>query len=319
MSTSNRGTLRLNRHLFTETGTDSGALNVLGTVVHQFPDEGDYVVEVTREGEPVGRRLLVVSDDYHSVQADFDLAAFGPTTAEGADDCDCGGVGGRDCDCEGEPYTCIREDGFGVFHVGRGPGGYAVVVDPVGERREAREFDSTELAEDDTFAAVLMRPGKYVVRNRETGDEGSVTVTYPDPDRGREAVREPVAVECTDEGFDPAEAELHPGQGLVFTVETPARIQIELVEPHERATDDARPVRVSNPRRPGLAARGRRRQSRVDPGDLSTADLKPRLESVTSPLELRAVLAAERRGQNRAGAKRAIARRLAELEERREE
>lgn len=317
MSTSNQGTLRLNRHLFTETGTDSGALNVLGTVVHQFPDEGDYVVEVSREGEPVGRRLLVVSDDYHSVQADFDLSAFGPTTVD--DGCDCGGTGGANCDCEGESYTCIREGGFGVFYVGRGPGGYTVVVDPVGERREAREFDSTEIAEDDTFAAVLVRPGKYVVRNLATDDEGSVTVTYPDPDREREAVRESVAVECTDEGFDPAEAELHPGQGLVFTVETPARIRIELVEPHERATDDARPVRVSNPRRPGLAARGRTRQSRVDPSDLSTADLKTRLESVTSPLELRAVLAAERRGRNRQGAKRAIERRLAELGGEREE
>ena len=38
--------VRLNRHLFTETGTDSGALTVLGTVVHRFPDPGDYLVVI---------------------------------------------------------------------------------------------------------------------------------------------------------------------------------------------------------------------------------------------------------------------------------
>lgn len=312
--TTNQRSLRLNRHLFTETGTDSGALNVLGTLVHQFPDAGDYVVEVSRDGELVGRELLVVSDEYHAVQATFDLSTVGERTDAG--DCGCESP----CTCEDQDYTCIREDGFAVFHVGRGPGGYTVVVDPVGERREAREFESTELTEVDTFAAVLLRPGEYAMRNLVTDHEGSVVVTYPDPDseRGREARRESVTVECTDDGFDPEAVELHPAQGLVFRVETPSRVEVELVEPHERATGDAGPVRVRNPRRPVLSDRRRTLRPRLDPGEFSADDLESELASVTNPLEVRAILATERRSKNRSNAVEAITARLEELERERD-
>lgn len=303
--------LRINRHLFTETGTDSGSLNVLGTLAHQFPDEGDYLIEVSRDGRVLGSRLLVVSDEYHALQADFDLSTFGPGAGAG-EDCDCTGA----CTCEGQGYDCVREDGYAVFYVGRGPGGYAVTVDPVGERREAREFDSQELVEDDTFAAVLLRPGTYAAVNRATGDEARVVVTYPDPERGPEAVREPVTVECADDGFDPAGIEIHPGQGLVFRIGTPSRIVIELREPHEKAADDGRPgtVRVANPRRPPLSGSRRTIRPRFDPSELPVDDLEAELRSVTGVTEARAVLAAERRGKDRSTAVDAIRRRLDELE-----
>jgi hypothetical protein len=323
MST-NRQKPRLNRYLFTETSVDSGAVNVLGTLVHPFPEGGEYVIEVSRGDELLGSRLLVVSDDYHAIQADVDLSTFG-STSRLDEACGCKGA----CGCEDQHYSCIRVGGFAVFHVGRGPGGYRVVVDALDDRRDppgyddgedtvadapTHQFDSTVLTEDDTFAAVLMRPGTYVMRNLETEAEGSVTVAYPDPDRGRGVRRESVTVRCTDGGFEPKSVDLHPAQGLVFRIEGPSRVEIELVEPHERATDDGGPVRVPNPRRPVVSDRGRTVTPRVDPGTLSTDELESTLESITNPFEVRAILAMERQAQKRAKAMRMLKARLQQFE-----
>ena len=140
----------LNRYLFTETGADSAALNLLGTLVHRSPDEGDYLIRVRRDDELVGSRLVAVSDDYHTIQATYDLASFDDAGA--SDD-------PNGCSCEGD-FDCIREDGVAVFHVGAGPGGYAVTVDPVGERRERREVSHCAPVADDLVPGLLLPPGQ---------------------------------------------------------------------------------------------------------------------------------------------------------------
>lgn len=297
--------LKLNRHLFTETGTDSGALNVLGTLVHQFPDEGDYVVDIMKDGDPVGRRLIVVSDDHHAIQATIDLSSL----ADGDSGCDCTDM----CSCEAEDYDCIREDGYAVFTVASGAGGYAVQIASLDER-DVEEFDGAGLTDYDTFAAVLMRPGTYAMYNRLTGDEGEVTVVYPDPDRGRKAVREPVEVSIGDGGLDPAAVELHPGQGLVFRIETTARVAIELEEPHERAVEEPTTSTTISRRPRGPGSGMRRIEPRFDPGNLSVDELEAELENVRGRAELRALLLAERRDRDRSTAREVIRRRLRDLD-----
>lgn len=287
--------LDINTRLFAETGTDSDALNVLGTLVHRFPDEGEYVASVTRGGDLVGEELLVVDDEYHARQATIDLASVGSPLDDDR----------PDCTCEGEDYQCIRPDGFGVFHVGRGRGGYSVRIDPLAER-DVREFDSGELDEYDRFAAGLLRPGTYVVRNRVQGVTGEVEVAYPDPDADRPD--EPVTVTATESGFEPTAVEMVPGQGLVFDVQAPSHLQIELEQPHERATAD-----------PDEGAVGRQAradphdQARVNPDDLSIADLQRELSGMHRRNELRSVLLAERASKNRDGAIEAIRARLEEV------
>lgn len=277
-------TSRLNHYLFEETGTDSAELNVLGTLIHRFPDEGDYVIEVRRGDTLVGSRLLAVSDDYHTLQVTYDLSAFGDTG-----ECDCR----PKCSCEGD-FDCIREDGAAVFHVGSGPGGYSVTVDPVGERRERREFDSGELAEDDAFSALLLRPGSYTAKNTLGDASAELTVNYPDGRTGA-ANQDAIVVTVTDDGFEPAEVEMDPGRGVSFVVETEARIVIELDEPHEKATDDL------DRRRPS------RRSDRIavtsvtpfDPSDHTASEIESEVATINTATELRAVLLAERRGDNR--------------------
>ena len=275
---------RLNHHLFEETGTDSAELNVLGTLVHRFPDEGDYMIEVRQGDALVGTRLLAVSDGYHTPQVTYDLAAF-----DDADECDCGPT----CSCEAD-FDCIREDGVAVFHVGSGPGGYSVTVDPVGERRERREFDSGELAEDDAFSALLLRPGSYVARNTLGDASAELTVTYPTGPTGA-ATQDALVVTVTDDGFEPATVEMDPGRGVSFVVETDARIVVELDDPHEKATDD--PDRGRPARRPDRLAVAS--VVPFEPGDRTAAEIESEAASLNTATELRAVLLAERRGKNR--------------------
>lgn len=277
-------TSRLNHYLFTETGTDSAELNVLGTLIHRFPDEGDYMIEVRQGDAMVGSRLLAVSDDYHTLQVTYDLSAFGDT-----DECDCGWK----CSCEGD-FDCIREDGAAVFHVGSGPGGYSVTVDPVGESRERREFDSDELAADDAFSALLLRPGSYLAKNTLGDASAELTVNYPDGRTGA-ANQDAIVVTVTEDGFEPAEVEMDPGRGVSFVVETEARIVIELDEPHEKATGDLdrrRPSRRSH--RLAVAS-----VTPFDPSEHTAMEIESEVETINTATELRAVLLAERRGDNR--------------------
>lgn len=287
----------LNRYLFTETGADSADLNVLGTLVHRFPDEGDYLVRVRRGDELVGSRLLAVSDDYHTIQATYDLASFDDADAGDAPD---------GCSCEGD-FDCIREDGVAVFHVGSGPGGYSVTVDPVGERRERREFDSDELVEDDLFSVLLLRPGRYTARNEVDGAEMTVTVRYPDG-RTDAARQDAELVAVDDDGFDAEAIELDPARGLSFLIEDPAHIVIELDEADGRAGGSVAPTKsLRRSRRLTVGS-----TLPFEPVDHTASEIKTRLETTASASDLRALLVAERRGNDRSSVVAAVRERLRE-------
>lgn len=286
--------LSLNRHLFTETGTDSGALNVLGTIVHRFPDEGDYLVTARRDGRPVGQRVLVVGEEYHSQAAQIDLGSL----EDGGDGCS--------CSCEAEDVICIRPDGFGVFHVSRGPGGYHVTVDPL-EERDVQELDGAALTEYDTVSATLFRPGRYSIRNDLTDHASTIDVPYPE--KGDQRPTEPVRVECDDRGFTEESITVAPAQGLVVEVDTDARIVIELDEPHEEASTDVDETPEKGPRPP--------RGHRIDPRRHDVEDLEKRLDAVERPGELKLMREVERASGNRSKATQAIERRLRDVEDNR--
>ena len=53
----------VNRHVFTTRVFDSGALTVLASVIHQFPEPGKYIVSIRRDDAVVGStRFEVVAD-----------------------------------------------------------------------------------------------------------------------------------------------------------------------------------------------------------------------------------------------------------------
>jgi hypothetical protein len=270
--------MRLNRQLFTETGADSGALGMLATIVHRPRESGDYAGSVYLAEEQVGEFTLRVVDEETPLSVHIDLAnprlqrdGRRQPLRPDQDDCGCLDHDSGGDDAASTVYSVGRQ-GYVVFHVSEGSGGYHVqLAGPLGgallERREgdnrakADIWSSRELESGDLFAVTLLRPGTYKVSN-ERGGEAKLRLHYPE--RGKIAYRppEPQRVAVTDNGFEPAGFELRPMQGQVFEISTTARINISLVEPEDRDErpdpDRARPTRYTLRRRMasgGLAPR----------------------------------------------------------------
>jgi len=111
-----------------------------------------------------------------------------------------------------------------LFHAPRGIGSYAVVV---GEAREAAEavFDSRSLTDGDLFALALIEPTTYRVETSEGAGTGEIQVAPIPPGTDLRTVA-PVYVDATSEGFEPAQLNVHAGQGIVFRARGAKRILI---------------------------------------------------------------------------------------------
>lgn len=287
--------MSLNRHLFTETSTDSGALNVLGSVVHQFEDTGDYRIDIFREDQYVTHRYLVVDDEEPRTQVTLDAATLPEVQDRDKHE--------HSCCCDDHEVLHLRENGHFVFDVSRGPGGFSIRVTEADDGDPA--FDSRELDEDDHFAATLMRPGQYVARQVETEAELAVTVPYPN-DKGR-GVPEPERLTVTDDGFETAGVEVKTGQSLVFDITTSARIEIELEKPDDGGGDGrSSPTEHVEPNRsPG--------GDWFDPSEFDDEAVQRKLEKTTSSTKLRVLKQRELRGESRGPVLEAIENRIEEI------
>jgi hypothetical protein len=238
---------------------------MLGAVVHPCPVPGDYHGTVYRGDQAVGEFALRVLEESSPMQVHIDLAGqslHGDQPRNVAvDDCGCDDPAGGGGEATTK-YT-VGRDGYAVFHVSSGSGGYAVQLAATGRAGEShgREpnagkptdvWNSRELQKGDLFTATLLRPGTYSVAGPR-GGEGKVRMMYPE--QGKTAYRppDPVRVNVTEQGFEPAGLELQPIQGLVFEIQAPARVTISLVEPEDRdepdAPDEKRAARYSVRRR----------------------------------------------------------------------
>lgn len=172
----------INFPVFTQTTLDSGALTMLGVVIHSFPEPGEYQGTASRGERDVGEFYLRVDKESGAMQVDVDLATLDQPSAE---PCEC--KSGRH---ERGRHYVVNPKGYAVFHVSRGLGGYAVRVGRVEQDSYAAVFDSREIGEGDLFAATLVRPGTYSVTNLKSGAKGEIVVTYP-PKVGKERYSPP--------------------------------------------------------------------------------------------------------------------------------
>jgi len=216
-----------NPYLFTQIGLDSGMLTMLGSIVHKFNEPGEYRGVSVRENLTEAVFYLTVERDRAVNQVNIDLATLGQTTAS-----DC-------CACEkkhGSPsqgHFILGEQGYAVFHVSSGPGGYAVRIGRAAKEPERKEFDSTELNDGDLFAATILRPGRYSLRNLVQSDAapGDLIVNYPPVGTTPHRAASPVRIECTKAGFSPSTLEITATQGCIVAPLIPSRIKVELVTP----------------------------------------------------------------------------------------
>jgi hypothetical protein len=209
----------LNRYLFTQVGLDSGALTSLGTTLHNFAEPGRYQINVWQGERLAGSVHLKVDAACPATQANIDLAT----------------VNRQDTPCCGDAGTplLVNPKGYAVFHVGSGPGGYAVTAGRVDQERPAKAFDSRELREGDMFAATILRPGIYEVENVRARTKARLTVAYPRVSKERYVPQQPLSIACAKEGFEPKAIEAQAAQSLVFHIKTPTRLKITLVKPDD--------------------------------------------------------------------------------------
>lgn len=227
----------VNHHLFTQTVVDSGSLSMLGAVVHRPGVAGEYLGVAERGG--VLREFRVTVDDASTaMQVDIDLASLESDTTAAARVSDCG------CAREGAapgPFV-VNPEGYVLFHVSRGAGGYAVRLGgPSGEQG----FDSTRLDGGDLFAVTLIRPGTYAVRNASAKADatGEIVVAYPKPQKQAFRPLDPIEIESSEKGLRPAKIRIHAAQGQVYRCPAPSRIVIELVRPNDGPKDGRPPDR----------------------------------------------------------------------------
>jgi hypothetical protein len=221
------------QHLFTQIGLDSASLTMLGTVVHQFYEAGEYRC-VVHEG-PTVKATFIVSSDKKSpnAQAVIDLEALVSGAGHGgsgssSDDCCCGGDGGKP-DAKGPSIFTVNPRGYVVFRVGKGKGQYYVHARRVDAPAENKGYETRVLVEGDSFSAIVLRPGMYELANTVTGAKGRLVVTYPKAGERKYRPDAPIRVACG-RTFEPAEVTIGPAQGVIFEVRTSSRITITLVK-----------------------------------------------------------------------------------------
>jgi hypothetical protein len=212
--------VRLNRRLLTTSSFDSGALGPLVSLIHRAPAPGTYQAVVLRDGQRAGTTCFRVTDDKAGTQLNIDLASVALRT----------GAAPR-CACREHPESApaVSPQGYVLFHVSRGAGGYAVVV---GEAKEGSQavFDSRALTDGDLFALSFIVPATYAVTSPGGAGQGEIQVAPIPPGTNLRAVS-PVSVDASRDGFQPARVTVHVGQGVAFRIRSVTRIVIEKRSP----------------------------------------------------------------------------------------
>jgi hypothetical protein len=233
--------LTFDQNVFTQVGLDSGSLTVLGSVVHSFQEPGEYRGSVHKVDGGQAVFYITVDKNSPAAHVNIDLATLKEFSEKSEEDC---------CDEETVNHFTVNPKGYAVFHVSAGSGGFSVHVRRTEEDPNEKVFNSQQLGEGDIFSAVILRPGTYSMSNRlgadsEKGKEkekekerARAVVSYPEMDKTAYRPPEPVRVQVSPRGFEPARISLKPAQGLVFDIKTSARIVIELVEPDDGPRDD---------------------------------------------------------------------------------
>ncbi len=205
--------------VFGQIGVDSAALGLLSSSVHRFGTPGRYVGAAYVGDDPRGEYEVVVDDDGRPA-TQIDLSTYGPSRRRSGGAC----CGSGD---QPRPTYHVATGGYVSFYVGSGTERWATVVgDP---REKGAEFDSRHLLEGDLFAASVLRPGRYVVRN--TLGEGRTELVVPAVRPGKAPYRPADPIHTRMAAFaGRASIRLGQAQGLVFTISEPARVLIELDE-----------------------------------------------------------------------------------------
>lgn len=210
---------KVNIQLFKTTTFDSGALGMLGMVLHQFRSAGNYRAAIMEDGRPVTDVDFEVNEKSEVMQLDIDLAQAVRNAKTRPEDCR--------CKSHMQGTMVVSTKGYVLFHASLGDG-YSVTVSKAGEKVV---FDSTKLGIDDLFAVSLLEPATYSMRNTIGSAAGEIIVSLTPKMAKQIKNLETRYIDVNEKKFSPERIELTSSQGLVFRIRDTARILIEKKSP----------------------------------------------------------------------------------------
>ena len=231
--------VRVNTHALQTSTIESARLGVLGMILHQMNEEGNYAGTVFRGGSEVASFHLAVDKKFTNTQVDVDLAS------RGKEECTCPET------ARPEGRYELAPKGYLILYVSEGAGGFHVELKRLeAEAAAARSvFDSRTLGPTDQFVATILRPGSYEMVDELGKAKGRIVVAYPKLEKQPYRPAAPVQVSVTPDAFKPAEIALAAAQSIVFKVETAkAAIKISLSKPDDGPKKQPSKFRWVNPR-----------------------------------------------------------------------
>lgn len=224
----------LDPNLYSQIGLDSGSLTMLGTIVHQLGEPGEYRGAL-HQGADVKAVFSITADSNSPIaQVTVDLAAVekeqsAAPSSEEEGTCECGAK-----DTSGGKRYTVNPRGYVLFHVQSGGGGYYVHLRRIDAAQNDRGYDTRTLKNGDAFTAMILRPGTYSIRNTLNKSTAEAIVHYPKIGDKPYVPPAPIRIECNANGFDTKKRiELGVGQGLVFNARADSRIEIKLEKPDD--------------------------------------------------------------------------------------
>ena len=221
----------LDPNLYTQIGLDSGSLTMLGTIVHQLGEPGEYRGAL-HLGADVKAVFFITADSNSPVaQVTVDLAGLEKQQAGGVPEAPeaCCNAGSKD----GKQYA-VNPRGYVLFHVSGGEGGYYVHLRRIDAAESDKGYDTRTLKDGDVFTAMILRPGTYSIVNALTKARTEAVVHYPKIGDKAYEVPAPLRIDCTAKGFDhQGRIDLGVGQGMIFRASATSRIEIRLEKPDD--------------------------------------------------------------------------------------
>jgi len=209
----------INTYAFRQTSIDSANLGVLGVVAHPISNDGEFEGSVFQNAVQAKTFHLTVSEQMKNKQADVDLFTL-------VAQCQ------RQRTRYEEPSYSMAENGYVVFFVSQGPGGFHVLLKEQRKQKSRRVFDSRKLQKGDFFIVSLLRPGIYEMAEKYAKAEGKITIAYPKIEKQPYVPKPPETVIVSEAGFKPSNLKLGAAQGVIFTIETSkAAVKVNLKEP----------------------------------------------------------------------------------------
>jgi hypothetical protein len=233
----------INRALIEQTSFDSATPTGTAIVVHQFEQVGEYNISVTRDDQVIDRLRLNVpgprgpaESEAQTVQPPAEQAQ--PGSAVSVD------LASIAATAEADRRLAVAPGGYVAFSAPPGAPPLSATVARADAESGDVEFDSRRLGPGDLFAVTLIRPGRYTASNTATGNSLEIQVMYPQVGTTPYRPPDPVNIECRADGFSAEQVSLGPAQGIIFHISTETRIQIELTEPDDGPSQEARPQAI---------------------------------------------------------------------------